>query len=108
MDRYRLFSGRLMAPRPETTQLNTAPTTAQTTGIPGSGSVESDKTRPSTAPTTEPSPIHQPMNSSRSDKTRPSSPAADLSGPSQAQQPGRFDPSQYRTKTECLSAASIA
>jgi hypothetical protein len=92
-----------MAPSPETTKPSTAPTTAQTTGMPGGGSTDSDKTRPSTAPTTEPSKIHQPMSSDRSDKTRPS--------PSQAQQPiggGRFDPSQYKTKTECLNAASTA
>jgi hypothetical protein len=51
-----------MAPSPETTKPSTVPTTAQTTGTPGSGSVGS----------------------------------------------GPFDPSQYRTKTDCLNAASAA
>jgi hypothetical protein len=101
-----------MAPSPQTTQPSTAPTTAQTTGMPGSGSTDSDKTRPSAAPPTEPSQIHQPMNSGSSGKTGPSGgPAANSSGQSQAQQlmgSGRFDPSQHKTKTECLNAASAA
>jgi hypothetical protein len=91
-----------------------APTTPQTTGLPGSGSADSDKTRPSTAPTTELSDtdkIQQPIAPS-SDKTRPSGgPVAESSGPSQAQQPtssGRFDPSQYKSRIECLNAASAA
>ena len=95
-----------------TAHAQTAPTTPQTTGLPGSGSADSDKTRPSTAPTTEPSQIHQPMSSGSSDKTSPSGgPTADTSGPSQAQQPmgsGRFDPSEYKTRIECLNAASAA
>jgi len=59
---------------------------AQTIGMPGGGS------------------------SASSDKTRPSGGAtADLYRSGQAQQAGAssFDPSKYKTKTECLNAASF-
>ncbi|HEY2875345.1 MAG TPA: hypothetical protein VGJ56_25690 [Reyranella sp.] len=83
---------------------------AQTIGMPGGGSAGSDKTRPNIAPTTSPSEIHQPM-SPGSDKTRPSGGAtSDLGRPSQAQQSmgsSNFDPSKYKTQTECLNAASF-
>ena len=57
---------------------------AQTVGMPGGGSAGSDKTRPSGGAT--------------SDLYR--------SGQGQ-QQMGNFDPSKYRTKTDCLNAASF-
>jgi hypothetical protein len=84
---------------------------AQTVGMPGGGSPGSDKTRPNTEPTTSPSQIHQPT-SPGSDKTRPSGGAtSDLNRPNQPQQSmgssSNFDPSKYRTQTECLNAASL-
>jgi len=87
-----------------------ATTYAQSVGMPGGGSPGSDKTRPDTAPTGSPSQIHQPA-SPGSDKTRPSGGAtSDLSRPNQPQQSmgsGTFDPSKYRTQTECLNAAAF-
>ena len=57
---------------------------AQTVGMPGGGPAGSDKTRPSGGAT------------------------ADLYRSGQAQQPvGSFDPSKYKTKTDCLNAASF-
>ena len=82
----------------------------QTIGMPGGGSAGSDKTKPSMAPTTGPSQIHQPT-STGSAKTGPSGGAtSDLGRPSQAQQSmgsSTFDPSKYKTQTECLNAASF-
>ena len=83
---------------------------AQTVGMPGGGNAGSDKTRPDTAPSANPGQIHQPA-SPGSDKTRPSGGAtSDLNRPTQTQQSTGsipFDPSKYKTQTECLNAASF-
>ena len=65
--------------------LASATTHAQTVGMPGGGSANSDKTRPSGGAT------------------------ADLYRSGQAQEAGfnSFDPSKYKTKTDCLNAASF-
>ena len=81
---------------------------AQTVGMPGGGNAGSDKTRPDTAPSANPGQIHQPA--SPASKTRPSGGAtSDLNRPTHEQSTGSiaFDPSQYKTQTECLNAASF-
>ena len=100
-----------MAPSPETTKPGTVPTTVQTTGTPASNQSHQqmapspETTQPSTAPTTA-------QTTGRSEKTGPNGgPTDNSSGQTQAQQPMgsvRFDPSQYKTNTECLNAASTA
>ena len=94
---------------------------AQTgTGTPASNQTQqpmapSSETKPSGSPTADSSSSdsnlsHQQMAPSP-ETTKRNDSTTDSGGPNQAQQPidsSRFDPSKYKTESECLNAASAA